>query len=411
MEASHMNEYYTAKEIADQLSVESITIRKYAKEVNEMKYIVWVTVITLMVVATGCKMKDEEPTANQAAITKIQQPTNASTPTEELINDADMKQTGFFASNEGSAMFIQWTELDNKLTGQLINTFVNASSDPLKMDNQNASFSGIHNGNSISLTFDGDKTLTGTIENNRLILVFPSNDGTLESFVLIPGTVNEYNQAVTTIQAMIKDSNNKEARLKADVQRLNNEHKAVIDKNARLNDALAALHADSKYLSEETTYADLLKEYDNALLEMTKNYDHLKVNASVSPLTGVQLGTVQANLGTLEADLGAFQTINGSMDVRTTSINDLLLQTQKDILAVQEQFKALQVAISNDTTGTKTQYTSDNVTNEINTAQKKIDSAHSIMQAAQKKASEYYKNAQNTLGEATQFVEGLRAID
>lgn len=376
-----------------------------------MKYFVRTSLCLLLVLLATTACKQSEPEAKPSIVIPQSTPAATSpTPAPVVKNEADSKQIGFLAAGNTGALFIQWTELDNKLTGQLINSYIVANSDPLKVDSVNASFTGIHNANAISLTLNG-KTLTGTLEKNQLTLVFPNSNGTLESHVLVPGTVDDYNKAVLAMQSSTKDMNAKEAQLKADADRIYKQQKAVNDANKRLGSVLSDIDSAAKDLASEATYDDILKDYEETWNKMKADYAQLKSDASVKPLTGVQLGTVQVDLGTMQVDHGTFQTRGGSMQVRNTSITNRIKDIQGSIKAAQDTWKTLQAAVANDTTGTKAQFTADDLTNAINAGQKQIDSASGIIQAAQAKQAEYDQNDKSTLAEATQFVKGLKATD
>lgn len=64
------------------------------------------------------------------------------------------------------------------------------------------------------LTYGGHSTLTGTITHD-LKLYIPTNQGTFEDILLVPGTVTQYNQAVTTIQQQAAHMRQQEAKVRA----------------------------------------------------------------------------------------------------------------------------------------------------------------------------------------------------
>ncbi len=104
-------------------------------------------------------------------------------------------------------MFLRWTEADKKLNGQL-QIFAKQTNGKQSTDSSSHTFEGVLSGENVSIKFTGSvwtdglagTTWTGTLKNKTLSLVAPMNDGTLQTYALQPGTVNEYNQVVAQLK-------------------------------------------------------------------------------------------------------------------------------------------------------------------------------------------------------------------
>jgi len=102
--------------------------------------------------------------------------------------------------------FIQWTEVDGSLTGQ-IEMVGRSIDDPFTPISQSVPLSGVHNDPNVSLTlsepFGSSSTLTGTLRGDTLTLVAPDESGYLQTTVFRRATVEDYNRAVAAFRAQL----------------------------------------------------------------------------------------------------------------------------------------------------------------------------------------------------------------
>jgi len=129
----------------------------------------------------------------------------ASTAATSPIPASDSNQHGYVALVDDGALFVQWTEHDHQLQGQLQQFIAGDAARTF-----NASFTGSHVDSSISLVvaggFGASLTITGTLKGDTLTLVIPQGDGSLSTTELHLGTVSEFNARVRLLRHAASDS-------------------------------------------------------------------------------------------------------------------------------------------------------------------------------------------------------------
>ncbi len=82
--------------------------------------------------------------------------------------------------------------------------------DPTTMRSGSDAFTGTVSGGSVTLTFPEGlgavQTWVGSLSGNTLTLSFTSSDGSIEVDTYQPGTVADYNAAVTQVQAQVQQA-------------------------------------------------------------------------------------------------------------------------------------------------------------------------------------------------------------
>jgi hypothetical protein len=109
-------------------------------------------------------------------------------------------QKGYLGTATDGVIFVQWTEVDGRLTGQFEELALRPS-DPLDFDASNSGLAGVRNGTSMSFDLLGStRTLTGTLNGDTLTLVGPDQTGLLGVIAMRPGTAEDYNNAATAFR-------------------------------------------------------------------------------------------------------------------------------------------------------------------------------------------------------------------
>lgn len=133
----------------------------------------------------------------------------------------------YVAVYSNAAFFINWTETDNKLTGQLqegrlgpgsqsFSDWLNGKkNNTLAVTSENYSFNGVFNrgdktvinGGDISILLSNGTTMTGIVNQKMLLLSYPTSDGTMQTIVFKPGGVTDFNAAIGNFQNQASGSN------------------------------------------------------------------------------------------------------------------------------------------------------------------------------------------------------------
>lgn len=329
------------------------------------------------------------------------------TPTSQNYPITESKDKGYIFQNDNQVAYLNWTkDHDNKIVGQLQITDLTNSG----IQSTNHSFNGVINDSNISITITGSlltdgwagKVITGNLDGaNKVTLVFPSSNGTMNPVTFTSGTIANFNDKVA---ALNQSYSNLQSEKQAQAQ--------IADQQNKLQSAIKSLSNIDKKIKDDTTalaslsFSDIIGNYSNALKQMQQNYSTLKADANVQPFTSYQLGTVQYDLGTLEYDLGTFEYIDGTLQSKNSNF-------QYYIKTLQDDIKSYNTAWSNyqEMGGQGSTITLDQMNSSISSAQNQISKANNSYNSVKSQADGYNKQAKDLYNTASAFVKGLKAQD
>lgn len=231
----------------------------------------------------------------------------------------------YVAVYTNSALFINWAETDNELTGQL--QLASVDNNTLAVNSENESFNGVLNGADISITLSNGKTMTGTLNKNVLTLSYPANVGTMGTIAFKPGSVTDFNQAVDGFQKQKKEK----------------------DASDALVSLLVAINQDASRAAS-VSFDDDMDSFGSLLKGMQSYYQFLKSYVSEQPLTSMRLDVVSQQLNVLslrldniknflDVDSSAF---GGSFGYHVQQAQALYAQLGNDITKLQQNWKIYQ---------------------------------------------------------------------
>ena len=116
----------------------------------------------------------------------------------------------YLSTSSTNVLFLQWVNNNGQLSGQLQEVYT-TSDNPLHVQQNNEAFTGVLNGSQLSLSislFGVTKTITGTFDGSTLKLVVPNQNGQLDTIILHPATVDDYNKAAASFEANIQERAN-----------------------------------------------------------------------------------------------------------------------------------------------------------------------------------------------------------
>lgn len=337
--------------------------------------------------------------------------------TDKQVNS---QQQGFVYHDDTEAMFIQWTETDKQITGQLQLTY------PTKSENHhvkgiNQPFTGVINGKNISITFKVSGTVTtGTLEDNKLSLVVPNEDGTLKTMEFNPGSVEDYNKWVVEMQNGVQQRNNQEQEEKArqeqkaaEAERISNQQIAVTKANEDLAKALKLLSNATQDLVLESSHFDgVLKSYEKDWEEMQNSYKKMMNESKKKPMDSYQLSSVRYELDGVKYYLSGIEYDAKTMESEVEDVNKSISSVTESIAKVQFAWEGLQQAVKVNVTGTpSSQFDSDYIVQAVTKAQKQIELSTTAVKSAKEKAGLYDSKAKKVYLNAEKFVEDLKPIE
>ncbi len=177
--------------------------------------------------------------------------------------------SSWLAVDTKSVIFIQWADNNGALSGQMHYVSLD-STNHLSQDNEPFTGTYSNQDHSISLTFHVlnifTTTLTGSLNGNTLTLEASSSNGEISTAVLHPGSVNDFNQAVSNLQhqeqVQAQQTQNAEATnvaVQSTQEALTQQQQAVTAANNALSSALQQLKSDETSLKSDTVFTDVMQ--------------------------------------------------------------------------------------------------------------------------------------------------------
>lgn len=328
-------------------------------------------------------------------------------------------QSGYMHADSESVMFIRWTEINNKLNGQL-SVFYAKGARAKSTETSSHSFEGVSDGKNISLNFSGSqwtdplggKTWTGTISGDELTLVIPSNNGTLAPVKFKAGNVEQYNQTVLGIKQSVDAENSTIQKEKAEAARIDAEKGAVVEGNNRVKSSINSLVSSISQLENSLKFDDVFRSYDRTWEKMKADHKNLQDKASEKPLTSYKLGTVQYLLGGLQYDLGIFESHSGTLDYKIARVNDAIKSVREEEKGVGGSWDFLRQAVAGNSSGSPTaQFSEADIAQPLRAAEEKIQKALEQIQQASQRRVAYDSQAKELYRKADSFVKALKPVE
>lgn len=286
---------------------------------------------------------------------------------------------------------------------------------PPQTQSFSTAFTGVQNGSSITISFSilGISTsVTGTLNNNILTLDIPQQDGHLKSETFIGTSLQQYNQAVDKLQQAVSQQDQQyadsqatavssqatsislQATQAAQQEEQQAEQQAVSDANSNLSSALSALKGAENGLASFSEISTL-NSYANDWQVMQKDYN-IEKQAAQSGCGAYSDNYIQVKDDAIQVDDDQIQIHDDDIQLSDdqNQYNLDLSPIQNDVQAVNNTWSSLQQAIANNTTGTPAPaFTSNDVTNALQNAQKVEKAALAVWQSAQSSAAQYDSEA------------------
>ena len=328
-------------------------------------------------------------------------------------------QKGYLYANADSVLFLQWTEINGKLIGQM-NVFFAKGSRGKSTGTSSHSFEGVSDGKNISLNFTGSqwtdalggRTWTGTISGNDLTLVIPASNGTLSPVNFNAGTVEQYNHTVLSIKQGVQANNTRVQKENAEASRIEAEKNAVNEGNNRVRSALNALMIGINQVENAMKFENVFADYARTWDKMKTDHKNLVDKAAERPLTSYQIGNLQYLLGTLQYDIGAFESHAGTLDYNLARVDGAIKSVREAQNDVRDSWQRLQYAVSANSTGSPdAQFSDADISPLIRVSNEKIQSASQAIKEASKRRAQYHSQAKDLYAKDDAFVKSIKAVN
>jgi hypothetical protein len=364
------------------------------------QYCIAILLMICLSLSSGCRQSKNEPVRDKGI-------------------SSGKDQNGFLHADSDSVMFLQWTEINGKLNGQM-NVFYSKVGRGKSTETSSHSFEGISDGKNISLNFNrsqwtdplGGKTWTGTISGNELTLVIPSKNGTLAPVEFKAGNVEQYNQTVLGIKQSVDAENSAIQKEKAEAARIEAEKSAVVEGNNRVKSSINSLTNSTRQLENSLKFDDVFRSYARTWEKMKADNNNLQEKAGEKPLTSYKLGTVQYLLGGLQYDLGIFESHSGTLDYKIARVNDAIKSVREEEKSVGGSWEFLQRAVAGNSSGSPTaQFSEADIGPPLRAAEEKIQKALEHIQQASQRRAAYDSQAKELYRQADSFVKTLKSVE
>lgn len=328
-------------------------------------------------------------------------------------------QKGYLHSDSDSVMFLQWTDINSKLNGQM-NVFYAKGSRRKSTETSSHSFEGVSDGNNISLNFTGSqwtgglggKTWTGTISDNELTLVIPIGNGTLSPVKFSPGTVEQYNQTVLGIKQGVQTENTRTQKENAEAAKIGAEKDAVAEGNNRVRSSINGLISSTKQLENSLTFDEVFRSYSSTWEKMKADRRNLLEKAAEKPLTSYRLETAGYLLTVLQYDIETFESHSRTFDYKSTVVNNAINSVREAQQNLRNSWGFLQQAVVANSSGTPNgEFSETEILQSSRWAEEKIQKASAEFQQASKQRASYNGRSKDLYRKAESFVKSLKAVE
>jgi hypothetical protein len=329
------------------------------------------------------------------------------------------EQRGYLCSNNSTAIFIRWTEVNKKIIGQLQVFYTKGYAEKQSQD-ESHSFEGMCDGENISINFTGSiwisdlsgKTWTGTLKGDELTLVVPTGTGMLAPMQFKTATVGEYNQAVATIRRGLIEYNARVKQERNDAARIETEQQAVADTNQKMEWAFGRLASAASDLQAGEDFDVVLKDYARHWAEMQIHYQEMKSKAARKQLTTFELNEVESDLRTVESDLRSIESDARSMEYRQQSLNRKIGEVKEAIALLRQSWGGLQQAMAVNASGSPgNMYTEGDVLEQVRRSEAVIEHAQTLLQKMAKQGAAFDRQASDLYKKGESLVKGLSPTD
>ncbi len=185
---------------------------------------------------------------------------SATIPTTTTLQ-VENQVTGYAATGNGWAMFLQFTKVGHQLDGTIQSAQL--TSGGRSVSSNTDSFTGTVAGQNVTLSggfsFDPN-SISGTIVGSSIDLDLPGQNGQLYPAQFQPSTVAKYDAYVATLQedaATQTQINNAQAAAAAAQQQLNNQVDAAVqavnNDESNISSGVSSLQGDASYLAEDVS--------------------------------------------------------------------------------------------------------------------------------------------------------------
>ncbi len=288
----------------------------------------------------------------------------------------------FLYTTSTKVIYLAWTNANGSLSGQLQEVSTNS---PTTYTSSQASFHGTLSGQSVSLDFGGFlgySIVTGTFDGNTLMLNMPAGSGELASYTFVPGSIDDYNKAVTTLETTIAAADATATSIAQASQTVTNDNYQVYQAYWAVHNTTADLYGNEQ--------VDEITQVKNDYIHMQTDYTQ-EQNDAMGGCENGQISAddrqIQADYNQIQADLSYYQSLSSAMNSDISKLTSLIPTLQTD-------WQTLQNDMQHNPSGMpQPHFTNDSIQKDIRIAQQVMATASHVLQQDQQQIPPYGQNA------------------
>ncbi|MCM2534819.1 hypothetical protein NDK43_23860 [Neobacillus pocheonensis] len=245
-------------------------------------------------------------------------PSNVSNSNQQVPNNPSNNQVeGYIYQVSKEVLFLQFTNTNGNLDGSFYERWEDSNN---QFKTADIPLTGQIAGNTISITMKASgKTYTGKFSNEEIDLAVPRTDGTVSNIEFKPGTLNDFNTAVSQIQASV--SNDQQAAQQAQQNaNLNNQLSSLED---QVNKEMQSIQNGEQYLQNDVQKTGNFISTEEKDLARVAQAEQKVMNEPPGPQAGSDAGSVGSDAGSVGSDDDSIQSDDAQFqsDVQTLQNN------------------------------------------------------------------------------------------
>jgi chromosome segregation ATPase len=243
-------------------------------------------------------------------------------------------------------IFVQFTEQGGRLSGRM--QFFGVKGRAWKVtDADNASFTGVREGESVSLRFAGlftENIINGTLSGDTLSLVMPQEDGRLAAVEFRRAAVGEYNAEVEKLKGQAAKTNEATRKAWAEEERIGELRGRGARADGTIQDAFESLDDRVGELGDAARFDEQLSGFDEHWREMQEHEKEFKSKAAARPLDNYKLGEARHALQNLGHDRQNIRHDRQSLNYAVKNAEERISKTRDALAALERAWDELQAA-------------------------------------------------------------------
>jgi hypothetical protein len=232
----------------------------------------------------------------------------------------------YYGKDASVAVYVAWTQSGNTLNGQIIVVSID-NANPARLDTTHSELVGTRDGSDVTLSTSLWGTITGHLGWGTLSLILPTN-GVPVRISLQQGSFDDFQKAAERLQQSASSTRTVQIAL-------SNLQEATSRLQSARNSVTSGLTQLARILPENPTPGGVRAQYAAQYAHMEKDWAKVQEDASVAPLSCVQLGQVGADMGAVGADLGAIGAVDGAFGALEGTVNNAVYDVRTGAATIQ----------------------------------------------------------------------------